>query len=405
MAKQSPGLLIGVAAADITPPVGVTLSGYKPRTSTGVAHPLRAEALVVKGAGKNDGGWALVTSDVIGYQRAYVLQVRAKIAARTGLAPEAILISGTHTHSGPSTVSFGAETVPEIDAAYNEALEEKLADLVAAAAAAAAPGQFEVAWTVAGELASNRRIEQADGTWTNEWQDPEGRHPGYVDPAVLLVGVRRPDGRLDALLVNYGCHPVTLGPSSLDISPDYVGYMKDALEANGAVGTTMFALAGAGNVNPRLCIQVGAEHPKSNGERLAAIVKAALGKLRPVAPGRVAARQEPWTVVRTRDAIKRKDRPGTKTGDAIETEIQAFRAGDLGLVSLPGELFSEFSKMLREASPARHTLVVSLANDYVGYLPTDEAQAQGAYETNMAPADSLEPALMATARKALAAIG
>ena len=402
MAQTRKSLLVGVATADITPPVGVTLSGYKPRTSTGIAHPLRAEALVCKDP--EGGAWALVTSDVIEYQRGHVQDIRRMIADRTALRPEAILIAGTHTHSGPSTVSFGADTVPDVDTRYNKTLKQKLADLVVAAAAAASPATFEVAWTEARELASNRRIQKDDGTWTNEWQDPDGRHPGYVDPAVLLVGVRREDGRRDALLVNYGCHPVTLGPSSLDISPDYVGYLKNILEAEGAAGTAMFALAGAGNVNPRLCIQVGAEHPKANGEKLAAIVLNAADRLQPIAGGKVAAHQQPWNIVRTRDVMKRKNRPNTKVGDTVETEIQAFRAGDLALVSLPGELFSEFNPMLREASPVPYTVVVSLANDYVGYLPTDEAQDQGAYETNMAPAVGLEGLLMNTARKALSAI-
>jgi len=50
------------------------------------------------------------------------------------------------------------------------------------------------------------------------------------------------------------------------------------------------------------------------------------------------------------------------------------------------------------------TVVVSLANDYVGYLPTDEAQAQGAYETRMAPADGIEGMIMEHAKWAFAAV-
>ena len=36
----------------------------------------------------------------------------------------------------------------------------------------------------------------------------------------------------------------------------------------------------------------------------------------------------------------------------------------------------------------------SITNDYIGYLPTDKAMAEGAYEVNMAPADNLESAIM-----------
>ena len=404
MAKQTPSdLLIGLATCDITPPVGATLVGYKPRASTSLAHALRAEALFVKDAASG-AAWVLVTSDMIGYPREYVNQVRAKVAQKTDLAPEALLISGTHTHSGPAVTYFGTGTPSDLDTQYLTTLQGRLVDLVAAAMAAAQPGTFEVAWTEAPTLGSNRRIEGPDGKWINEWIDADGKHPGYFDPAVLLVAVRRPGGSLDRLLVNYGCHPVVLGPQSLAISADYVGYMKDALEASGKVASAAFALAGGGNINPRFCIQEGAEHPKAMGQKLAAIVLTALDKLRPVAPGRVVAHQQEWNVVRTRDSMKRKDRPHSQAGDTIPTEIQAFRAGDLGLVSLPGELFSEYAKWLREAAPTRDTLVVSLANDYIGYLPTDQAQAEGAYETNMAPAEALEKSLLAAAAKAFKAI-
>jgi len=401
MGENVSDLQIGVATVDITPPTGVTLVGYRPRVSTALGHPLRAEALVCRGDG---GAWALITSDVIGYPRDYVQQVRRRITDKTGLPGDAILISGTHTHSGPSTLTFGGEDMAQIDRDYLHELQGRLVDVVAEANANAAPGSFEVAWTEAPALGSNRRVQQKDGTWGNEWQDPDGNHPGYFDPAVMLVGVRRPDDTLGALLVNYGCHPVVLGPSSLDISADYAGYMKDALESRGEARTAMFALAGGANINPRTCIMVGAEHPQRVGDKLADIVAATVQHLKPVGAGPVAAHLEPWSIIRGHDAYKGKDRPRSKEGDEIKTEIMALRAGDLGFISLPGELFSEFNKMLRDASPMPQTVVVSLAGDYVGYLPTDEGLEQGAYEARMAPAEGIEDMIMEHARRAFAAV-
>jgi hypothetical protein len=401
--KASPSALrIGVAAIDLTPPIGVGLSGYRPRNSDGVGHRLRAEALVCRGAG---GAWALVTSDVIGYGRDYVKIIRQKIARLTGLRPEAIMISGTHTHSGPAVIRFGDEEVSPLDAAYNQKLQGLLVRVAAAAFKAARPGRFEIAWTEAPALGSNRRVRRNNGEWTNEWEDDFGRHPGYFDPTVMLVGVRRPgQAGLDALLVNYGVHPVVLGPGSLKISADYVGYLKDSLEALGLARTTLFALAGGGNINPRTCIKVGAEFPRKMGEALADLVAHAAARLSPVAGTRVASHREPWTVTRTRQPAKPSSTRGRKVGDDIPTEIQVLRAGDLVFLSTPGELFSEFSRMFREASPFPHTAVVSLANDYIGYLPTDAAQAEGAYETNMAPAAGLQGPIMEHARKAFAAV-
>jgi pimeloyl-ACP methyl ester carboxylesterase len=191
--------------------------------------------------------------------------------------------------------------------------------------------------------------------------------------------------------------PVVLGPSSLRISADYVGYMKDYLEALGLAKTAMFALAGGGNINPRVCIMVGAEHPRRMGERLGQIVLEATPKLYPVAPGPVRVTRSEWRFVSKREK-------GGEAGREVTTEVQALRAGDLCFLAIPGELFSEYTAWFREASPLPLTAVVSIANDSVGYLPTDEAVAQGAYEVACAAADKVQEDLLACAKEALGKI-
>jgi len=389
-------LLIGVATADITPPVGATMAGYKPRTSVALGHPLRAEALACR---SGDAGWILIASDTIGFSRDDVAVIRDKVNRASGVPAEAIMVSSTHTHSGPVTL-FGGDRATDTDRRYLDSLKETLADLATEAWSAAEPGTFETAVTQAPDLGSNRRVQLDDGSWGNEWQDPDGKHPGYFDPTVALVGVRRPDGRLAALVVGYGCHPVTLGPPSLDISADYPGYMKDALESRDVATVVAFINTGGGNINPRDAITVGAEHPKAMGDALAAIVAAAIDTLQPVGPDPVKYHREPWNIVRTREHAHRKDQPGFRVGDVIPTEVQSLRAGNLVFIGFPGELFSEYQKPLRDTSPVSQTMPVALANDCVAYLVTDEALAQGGYEAGHAPCEGLEGQLMEHARKA-----
>ncbi|HUT57973.1 MAG TPA: neutral/alkaline non-lysosomal ceramidase N-terminal domain-containing protein [Phycisphaerae bacterium] len=394
---------IGIATVDITPPLGVKLAGYGARgdrgeTAIGVGHRLRAEAMVCKG---DRGAWAMITSDTVGYPRDFVLRVREKIAAGCGLSAESVLVSATHTHSGPAAMRTYSSDATDLEKRYCRELEERLARVTVEAHKAASPGCFEVAWTEAPDLGSNRRVRRPDGTWENDWQDPDGKHTGYFDPAVLLVGVRRPDGRRDALLVNYGCHPVVLGPRSLRISADYPGYMKDYLEARGLAGTAMFALAGGGNINPRTCIMVGAEHPRRMGEELGRIVAEAACKLHPAAGGPVRAASAAWKLISKR---KWPEGSGREQGKQIESELQALRAGDLCVLGLPGELFSEYAALLREASPLPHTAVVSIANDSLGYLPTDDAVPQGGHEVNAAAAERVQQDLLDRAGEAFAAI-
>ena len=52
----------------------------------------------------------------------------------------------------------------------------------------------------------------------------------------------------------------------------------------------------------------------------------------------------------------------------------------VGIVGLPGEMFSEFGMEIKKRSPAKHTLVIELANDGIGYLPTSVSFEQGGYE-------------------------
>ena len=59
----------------------------------------------------------------------------------------------------------------------------------------------------------------------------------------------------------------------------------------------------------------------------------------------------------------------------------AIRIGDVGVVGLPGEIFCELGMEIKNCSPAKHTIVVELANDAIGYMPAEEAFGQGRYES------------------------
>ncbi len=61
-------------------------------------------------------------------------------------------------------------------------------------------------------------------------------------------------------------------------------------------------------------------------------------------------------------------------------EVMVVRVGSLAFVGLPGEVFCELGRKIKRNSPAEHTIVIELANDSIGYLPTSEAFDQGGYE-------------------------
>jgi hypothetical protein len=66
---------------------------------------------------------------------------------------------------------------------------------------------------------------------------------------------------------------------------------------------------------------------------------------------------------------------------SFDAEVQAIALGDeLAWVGLPGEMFVELGLALKAASPFRYTMIHTLANGSIGYVPNLRAYPEGAYE-------------------------
>jgi len=66
-----------------------------------------------------------------------------------------------------------------------------------------------------------------------------------------------------------------------------------------------------------------------------------------------------------------------------EVPVHAMRVGDLGVVGLHGEVFSEIGLDVKKRSPFPQTMILGLANGSVGYIATDRAMDEGSYETRL----------------------
>ncbi|MEZ4674398.1 MAG: neutral/alkaline non-lysosomal ceramidase N-terminal domain-containing protein [Caldilineaceae bacterium] len=120
---QSPTLHAGIAQIDITPPLGIELTGYVARvgTASGVYAPLYAKALVLDNGTTSV---ALLTVDILGLHLATVQAVRAAIAAATDIPVDHIMIACSHSHSGPATMLLNGCGV--VDPAYLAHLQAQL---------------------------------------------------------------------------------------------------------------------------------------------------------------------------------------------------------------------------------------------------------------------------------------
>ena len=259
-------LLAGVARADITPPLGIAHAGWGAQThqrAAGVDLPLWATALAL-----SDGVERVVIVDI---DLCYIWDTEAPGVMRaveraTGLPSSHIRLAYTHTHSGPingatwsSWLKEGAEMVP----AYDALLEHQIAGVARQALGQLRPARVAVGSGEA-RINVNRRFQRPeDGVVIcgRNWGGP-------VDHQVQLLRIDSVDGAPLAAVVNYACHPITVGPDCELVTPDYPGVLKRVVEQ--ATGATCLFLQGAtGDLGPiQGCAQGGQAEYRRLGSML-----------------------------------------------------------------------------------------------------------------------------------------
>lgn len=401
----------GVSKHAIDPPPGLRLMGYPvERPCAGIESNLHIRAAVF-GAGPNRAGAALVMIDNLYAPAPIVAAIRRRAAEQIrGLKPESIMVGATHTHSAPALHPYHSADENEGLVRPDRAYCRRVVDAAVASLAEAWEQRRAVVARLGkaqATLGHNRRAV-VNGNALNEWQDPRGKHTGYFNsdiPFVVFLDSRTKS--IHSILAAYGCHPVTLGPGSCSVSPDYPGHFARQLEKDSGADAVIFFSSGAGDINPRKCLRNGPQQARRMGRALAKAVAGSIAQAQPVrlAPAtsslaslRFSARENAgrWAEAQLRGRI---------TGGIVRTEVQTIHMGDLKLVSAPGELFSEIATRVRAASPAVGTFVVEHANDAVGYIFTDAAAREGGYEVCRASiSESMERPYLAAVRKALGTV-
>jgi neutral ceramidase len=62
---------------------------------------------------------------------------------------------------------------------------------------------------------------------------------------------------------------------------------------------------------------------------------------------------------------------------SLEVELTAIRLGDTAILSLPGEVFVAIALEIRARSRFPATMFFGLANDYIGYIPSETDAGEG----------------------------
>lgn len=410
-------LTAGTAQVKITPPDGTPMAGYYyERGSTGVHDDLWAKALVLEAGGARV---ALVSCDIINLTRGVVGEAKRLIEQQTGLKPHEVMISATHAHTGP-VIAGGSSRYETVTApggkadAYAKWLPGKIAESVRMALETKKPAR---AFSGSGNetlIAFNRRFHMTDGTvgWNPGKKNPRIVQPaGPIDPEVPVIYVESAEGAPMATYVNYALHLDTVGGT--EISADFPYTLSKLLTgAKGGTMMTMFTMGCSGNVNhidvSHAKPQKGHEEAARIGTVLAGEVVKTWARMVPAGAGALRSRVEtvelalaphkPEEVAWARQVAAKFGEKNAapflemvkafrildveaRQGKPLEAQVQVIALGaDVAWVGLPGEIFVELGQAIKRGSPFNRTIVVSLANDNLGYIPNRKAYGEGNYE-------------------------
>jgi hypothetical protein len=363
-------LMAGTARVEITPPVGFPMGGYSARKgpSTGVHDPLFARVLLLKTSKLSV---AIVSCDLRSFPSQRVCET-----AKARLGIDHVLICSTHTHSGPVTWENQTWPTPQrswfadTEDRILRALEEASRSLFQARIAAGRGSIY---------LGHNRRLIGEDGKVTMLWRNVERKPTGPVDPTVSVMRIDDASGNPRAILVNYACHAVVLGPDNLRISADFPGYMASRIERDIAGATAFFVQGGAGDINPYQDKQPVNEGGFAEAEKVGnALADEALRVARRLKP-RLSQNPQLKAVLDVFEFKNRWDKSKMIKADMTTLLIN----DEIAIVALPGEPFVDFQIRLRDKSELDHTFLFgycfSGGRDWAGYIPTIKAAAEGGY--------------------------
>lgn len=396
----------GVGSAVITPPIGYRMNSWGVRTggSTGIHDNLYAKAIVLSNGSTT---LALISLDVVGVgNETLVNEIRNKVQHYTSIEKSNVMISCTHSHTGPA---FSADRFEE----YKNYISI-FPDYVAGAV----------------REAYNNMKDASIGVGTSELHGISVNRNFPEEPVDTQLGVFKVEGEngdLIAALYNFANHGVDVGGQYLLWTTGFPGVAAKIIEERYPKSKCMFLQGAEGDVHPwdwwfgndkskfaatyedskKLGTIIGSEVLK----KLQTIETEKDVELKSVSEKIILPKREKlygWSldeVERVYDEIKAKYKPwpgpagptdvstatlaqkypGNYTIGMIErvhdevlgkieltdipAELQAFKIGNIDLVAIPGELFNQLGVEIKRSKP--NTFCLACANaSVVGYIPT-----------------------------------
>lgn len=420
--------LVGFADVVITPNEPMPLGGYGATSHR--KHEKVLEDIHAIGTAMTDAQGNTVLILTTDTTRAYfeaIPEARRMISEATGLPVEQIMITATHTHSGPDLTNTAEEAVqryiPQVQNWLVQCAQEALADRK--------PARIFVGDVEATGLNFVKHYYNvtADGekhffgdNFGKHVMDETTRHTTEADPTMHLIRFVREGGK-DVVLANWRAHPQLTGGSKIkNLSADYPAPFRQILGAQ-LNCHVQFLQGASGNINPKSRIpgeQYSLDH-NVFGARLAYFaVKGLENNMTEVPAGMIRSKKVMLRGIadHTMDHLRKEgaevwkyfattgDREGTaemcrKYGfnsvyhagsvaskaagpEYVDLELYAVAVGEhLAFVTAPNELFDTNSVYTEEHSPFDMTFTCGYANGHWFYIPSRYGYEYKCYEANV----------------------
>ena len=408
-------LSVGVAAVDITPPVGVPLGGYgdgdRRRSfpdldptdyhtlmspSTGILDPIMCKALVLEESGRR---FAIMTIDAVAVTAQAVADLHRIAAARGVDIPlDHIMAVASHTHSGPGTITdlhfWEFAAMDFYQSQVYDGFVNGCADALVAAWNDRGPATFAAGSTAVVGLTRNRRARDSN-VFTRD----------SIDSELGVMRFDRLDGTPVATLWNFPVHGLIYWWDNMEYSADLFGHVARRVEAQGG-GICLYANGAEGDLVPN---GRGAADGDRLGGTLSNEILAVRASLTPTGSVNLAGRSE-WIdfgaaslsidvnrlgrsnsgsrVVQLLQGI-----PGFSLGIGISMgsswfehrhRFSGLRINDVAVATIPGEAIHTVGLAVKSHGSSlgyRQTFVFGLANSHMGYITTPDEYDAGGYES------------------------
>lgn len=384
-AKQKNNILkLGFSQNEIPVPLFTELYGYGPflgRRNRGTRDPLFCRACSFS-LGRNR--LVLILNDLVTMDPERTDHIRNTLNKKLKIPSANIMVAGSHTHSGP-TISKGIGW-GELDNEFASNWEKlAIKTAVQAVKDETKVTAFYGKATISHELGYNRVVK-------NGPLDPEIRYLLFEDEAATPK----------LILHNHGMHAVVFGQKMLKVSADWPGAVNAEIIRRGLARNSAFIQGAAGNINTNPCCldevegektipdiaqkyvndlelslsskkMLKIDNLKSTIERIELPTREDITpdylrrtiddlKSLPTPPNQ-------YTINRMEEMIIFMEQGGNTN---IKTGFQVFKIGDFLLYGIGGEVFVELGQKIMKKSPGKFSMVSSLTNDNIRYLPTKE---------------------------------